>query len=326
VIGIGTRLSDFTTASKTAFQNADVEFVNINVAEFDAYKHAAIPLVSDAKVALEELRGALAGYRVPSDYSERVNRFRTEWDEEVEKIYTRPHGPPISQGEVIGVVNRVSQARDVVINAAGSMPGDLHKLWRTRDPKGYHLEYGYSCMGYEVAGGLGIKMADPTREVYVLVGDGSYLMMAQEIATSIQERIKLNIVVVDNHGFSSIGGLSKSVGSGGFGTEYRERVDGELQGDVLAVDFARNAASLGALSCHVRTREELEAALTTARSNLSTTVVVVEVDPQCRVPGYESWWDVPVAQMSEMETVRAAYQAYEQGRMRERYFFPKARN
>ena len=326
VIPIGTRLSDFTTASKTAFQNPEVEFVNINVAEFDAYKHAALPVISDARIALEELKDALGGYRVPGDYSERVGRFRAEWDEEVEKIYTRRHGPPISQGEVIGVVNRVSQARDVMINAAGSMPGDLHKLWRTRDPKGYHLEYGYSCMGYEIAGGLGIKMADPSREVYVLVGDGSYLMMAQEIVTSIQESIKLNIVLVDNHGFSSIGGLSKSVGSGGFGTAYRERVDGELRGDFLAVDFAANAASLGALSYHVRTRDDLEEALVTARSSPRTTVVVVEVDPECRVPGYESWWDVPVAQVSEMESVRAAHQAYEKGRLRERYFFPKARN
>jgi 3D-(3,5/4)-trihydroxycyclohexane-1,2-dione acylhydrolase (decyclizing) len=320
VIGIGTRYSDFTTASKTAFQNPDVQFVNINVAEFDAYKHAAIPIVADARTSLEELRQATSGYRVAGDYEERVSRFRTDWDQEVEKIYTQRHGPPISQGEVIGVVNRVSQARDVMINAAGSMPGDLHKLWRTRDPKGYHLEYGYSCMGYEIAGGLGIKMADPSREVYVMVGDGSYLMMAQEIATSVQEGIKLNIVVVDNHGFSSIGGLSKSLGSSGFGTEYRERVDGALQGEILPVDFAANAASLGALSTRVRSREELEAALVKARSNDRTTVVVVEVDGECRVPGYESWWDVPVAEVSEMDSVREAHRAYDEARKRERYF------
>ena len=175
-------------------------------------------------------------------------------------------------------------------------------------------------MGYEIAGGLGIKMADPSREVYVMVGDGSYLMMAQEIATSVQEGIKLNIVVVDNHGFSSIGGLSKSLGSSGFGTEYRERVDGELQGEILPVDFAANAASLGALSTRVRSREELEAALVKARSNDRTTVVVVEVDGQCRVPGYESWWDVPVAEVSEMDSVREAHRAYDEARKRERYF------
>ncbi|MGA2631039.1 MAG: 3D-(3,5/4)-trihydroxycyclohexane-1,2-dione acylhydrolase (decyclizing) [Terriglobia bacterium] len=321
VIGIGTRYGDFTTASKTAFQNPDVGFVNINVAEFDAFKHAAIPLVMDARVALEDLAGALAGYHVANDYARLIKQFREEWEAEVERIYNYRHGPPISQGEVIGVVNRVSQPRDVMINAAGSMPGDLHKLWRTRDPKGYHLEYGYSCMGYEIAGGLGIKMADPSREVYVLVGDGSYLMMAQEIATSIQEGIKLNIVVADNHGFSSINGLSKSLGSGGFGTEYRQRQEGELRGDVVPVDFVANAASLGAISVRARTREEFEAALVAGRSNTRTSVVVVEVDGQCRVPGYESWWDVSVAEVSEMESVRAARKAYVEARKRERYFF-----
>ncbi len=190
VIGIGTRYSDFTTASKTAFQNPRVRFININVAEFDAYKHSGLPLVADARVALEELAQALQGFHVEADYGERVRRMRAEWDQEVERIYNLRHGPPISQGEVIGVVNTVSQPQDVVVNAAGSAPGDLHKLWRTRDPKGYHLEYGYSTMGYEIAGGLGIKMADPSREVYVLVGDGSYLMMAQEIVTSIQEGLQ----------------------------------------------------------------------------------------------------------------------------------------
>src|SRR5262249_32403294 len=151
-----------------------------------------------------------------AEYTARLSRFRAEWEQEVDRIHNLRHGPPISQGEVIGVVNEVSQPRDVIVCAAGSLPGDLHKLWRARDPKGYHLEYGYSTMGYEIAGGLGIKMADPEREVYVMVGDGSYLMMAQEIVTSIQEGYKLNIVVLDNHGFSSIGGLSRACGSGGF--------------------------------------------------------------------------------------------------------------
>jgi 3D-(3,5/4)-trihydroxycyclohexane-1,2-dione acylhydrolase (decyclizing) len=320
VIGIGTRYSDFTSASKTAFQNPDVKFININVAEFDAYKHSAIPLVADAKVALPELSEALQGYRVSGEYASRISQYRADWDKEVERIYNLRHGPPISQGEVIGVVNRVSDARDVVVNAAGSMPGDLHKLWRTRDPKGYHMEYGYSCMGYEIAGGLGIKMAAPEREVYVLVGDGSYLMLAQEIVTSIQEGIKLNIVVLDNHGFSSIHGLSKSMGSCGFGTSYRMRKDGQLEGETIPVDFAANAASMGAVAIRVSTREELAEALQSARSNPRTTVIVVEVDGQQQVPSYESWWDVPVAEVSEMESVRAAYDSYIEARKRERYY------
>ena len=320
VIGVGTRYTDFTTASKTAFQNPKVRFININVAEFDAYKHSGLPLVADAKVALEELSRALQGFHVDREYSARVNQMRAEWDQEVERIYNLRHGPPISQGEVIGVINTLSQPRDVVVNAAGSAPGDLHKLWRTRDPKGYHLEYGYSTMGYEIAGGLGIKMADPDREVYVLVGDGSYLMMAQEIVTSIQEGYKLNVIVVDNHGFSSIGGLSRSCGSGGFGTEYRYRRNGELVGETLPIDFVANAASLGAVAVRAKTREELAEAVTAMRSHPRTSVVVIEVDIDQRVPGYESWWDVPIAEVSQMESVRAAHAAYLACKQKERYF------
>ena len=320
VIGVGTRYTDFTTASKTAFQNPKVRFININVAEFDAYKHSGLPLVADAKVALEELTQALQGFHVNHEYSARINQMRAEWDQEVDRIYSLRHGPPISQGEVIGVINTLSQPRDVVVNAAGSAPGDLHKLWRTRDPKGYHLEYGYSTMGYEIAGGLGIKMADPDREVYVLVGDGSYLMMAQEIVTSIQEGYKLNVIVVDNHGFSSIGGLSRSCGSGGFGTEYRYRRNGELAGETLPIDFVANAASLGAVAVRAKTREELAEAVTAMRSHPRTSVVVIEVDIDQRVPGYESWWDVPIAEVSQMESVRAAHAAYLAYKQKERYF------
>ncbi len=321
VIGVGTRYSDFTTASKTAFQNPAVRFININVAEFDAYKHSALPLVADARVALEELAAAVRGYRVSAEYQERITRFRAEWEQEVERIYNLRHGPPLSQGEVIGAVNRATGPRDVVVCAAGSLPGDLHKLWRTRDPNGYHLEYGYSCMGYEIAGGLGVKMADPSREVYVMVGDGSYLMMAQEIHTSVQEGCKLNIIVLDSHGFSSIGGLSRSVGCQGFGTEYRLRRDGHLDGEINPVDYVANAASLGAIAIGVRTHQELEEALARSRSNQRTTVVVVEVDPyHARVPSYESWWDVPVAEVSLLKTVQVARESYVEGRRRERYF------
>lgn len=321
VIGIGTRYTDFTTASKTAFQNPAVHFININVAEFDAAKHAALPIVADAREALRELGKAVEGYRIESPYREKINSMRAEWEKEVDRIFDLRHGPPVSQGEVIGVLNRFMGPQDVILNAAGSAPGDLHKLWRTRDPKGYHLEYGYSTMGYEIAGGLGVKMADPSREVYVIVGDGSYLLMAQEIVTSLQESLKLNIIVLDNHGFSSIGGLSRACGSGGFGTEYRQRSEGELKGDVLEVDFVANAASLGAHAVRARTREEFARALASIREQNRTSVVVVETDINARVPGYESWWDVPVAEVSKIEAVRAARKSFEAGRKKERYFF-----
>ena len=321
IIGIGTRYSDFTSASKTAFQNPDVRFININVAEFDAYKHAALPLTGDALATLDELRTAVAGYAVEESYRTNIVRFRAEWEKEVDRIYGIRKAPPISQGEVIGVVNAVIQAGDTMVCAAGSLPGDLHKLWRTNRPGGYHLEYGYSCMGYEIAGGLGVKMANPDGEVYVLVGDGSYLMMAQEIVTSLQEGYKLNIVLLDNHGFSSIGGLSRSCGNEGMGTNYRYRRDGKYDGDLLPVDFVSNAASLGAWATRARTRDELSSALVEGRKHPRTSVVVVETAYEERVPGYESWWDVAIAEVSEREPVRAAREKYEEALKKERIFF-----
>ena len=321
IIGIGTRYSDFTTASVTAFQNAKVRFINLNTAEFDAYKHAAVPLVGDAAATIQELAKALSTHHVSTPYAQEISRLRVGWNAEVDRIYARRVGPPLSQGEVIGLLNSTLGTKDVIVCAAGSLPGDLHKLWRTRDPKGYHLEYGYSCMGYEIAGGLGVKMADPSREVYVLVGDGSYLMMAQEIVTSLQEKVKLNIVLLDNHGFSSIGGLSRACGSGGFGTEYRYREEGQ-PGETIKVDFAANAASLGAYAIQAQTYDQLAEALATAKRQPQTSVVVVETDYHDRVPGYDSWWDVPVAEVSEMESAQQARRSYTEANKRERYFWP----
>lgn len=209
-----------TKAGIEAVEEATFQGVNINVAEFDAYKHAALPLVGDAMVVLEELRGSLEDFQTDKAYQESAAKFIEEWDAEVERIYTLGHQPLISQGEVIGAVNEFSKPEDVVVCAAGSLPGDLHKLWRTRDPKGYHLEYGFSCMGYEIAGGLGVKMAAPEREVYVMLGDGTWMMLSQEIVTSIQEGYKITVVLINNHGFASIGGLSTFLGSAGFGTRY----------------------------------------------------------------------------------------------------------
>jgi 3D-(3,5/4)-trihydroxycyclohexane-1,2-dione acylhydrolase (decyclizing) len=327
VIGVGTRWSDFTTASKTAFQNPDVRFVNVNVADFDAHKHAGLALVGDARDTLEALDGALAGYEVEEAYREQSRRASREWDREVERLYNLEHGPLPAQSEVIGAVNSFSAPTDVVVCAAGSMPGDLHKLWRTRDPKGYHVEYGYSCMGYEIAGGLGIKMADPSREVYVMVGDGSYLMMSSEIITSVQEGYKLTIVLMDNSGFSSIGALSRSVGSQGFGTRYRYRKNGSLgldteeePGEPLPVDLATNAQSLGAHVIRAKTVEELKGALADAKVVDGTIVIHIPVDRYEGVPSYESFWDVPVAEVSEMDTVVAARKEYAENRQAERRY------
>jgi 3D-(3,5/4)-trihydroxycyclohexane-1,2-dione acylhydrolase (decyclizing) len=310
VIAIGTRLSDFTTMSKTAFQHPGVQFVGINVCEFDAFKHAAIPVVADARVALEEMAGLLSGHTTSAAYADRLRECVTAWHVEVDRLRAQNTAAPFAQADVIGAVNDAAQASGVVVGAAGSLPGDLHKLWRNREPNTYHLEYGYSCMGYEIAGGLGVKMADPSREVFVMVGDGSYLMMAQEIVTSVQEGFKLTIVLCDSSGYASIGGLSRSVGSGGFGTAYPD----------LPVDLAANAAALGAIVHKPTNRECLVQVLEQARAAERTTVIYVPVDPLKGVPGYESWWDVPVAEVSEQRDVQAARAAWEKGRNRQRYF------
>ena len=320
IIGIGTRYSDFTTASKTAFQNPEVRFININVAEFDSYKQRALPLTGDARVTLEELSSPMAGYQVDASYRASTGKFRCQWEKEVDRIYGIRKDSPITQGEVIGAVNEVCQPGDTMVCAAGSLPGDLHKLWRTRRPGNYHMEYGYSCMGYEIAGGLGIKMANPNNEVFVLVGDGSYLMMSQEIVTSLQEGYRLNIVLLDNHGFSSIGGLSRGCGNQGMGTNYRYRRGEGYDGDMLPVDFQANAASLGAWAVRARTSQEFRQALRDSTKQTRTSVVVVETSYEDRVPSYESWWDVPIAEVSEQESVRAVRAEYEKARKKERLF------
>jgi 3D-(3,5/4)-trihydroxycyclohexane-1,2-dione acylhydrolase (decyclizing) len=275
-------------------------------------------------VALEELAAGLAGYRVPAGYAERVEGLQAEWEQEVLRVLSKRSGPPLSQAEVIAAVNEESGPRDVVVCAAGSLPGDLHKLWRTRDAKGYHMEYGYSCMGYEIAGGLGVKMAAPDREVYVMVGDGSYLMMAQELVTAVQEGIKLNVILLDNHGYSSINGLSHHCGVEGFATLYRHRQNGQLNGQPIPVDFAANAASLGVEAVRARTHAELREALRGCRAAAGTRVIVVETELTDRVGGYESWWDVPVAEVSVTASAQRAYAEYVEGRKQERPFLQPA--
>jgi 3D-(3,5/4)-trihydroxycyclohexane-1,2-dione acylhydrolase (decyclizing) len=321
VIGIGTRWSDFTTASRTAFAAPGVRFVNVNITAFDAAKHAGASVVADARAALEALAQALRGWAVEPAYRERAGHLSAEWDKRVERAYTLGHTPLPAQSEILGVVNAVSGPRDVVVCAAGSMPGDLHKLWRTRDPKGYHVEYGYSCMGYEIAGGLGAKLASPDREVFVMVGDGSYLMMAQELVTAVQEGVKLIIVLVQNHGFASIGALSETVGAQRFGTRYRFRSErGRLDGDVLPVDLAANAESLGADVLRARTVDEFRTALVKAREAERTTVVHVETDPLAPAPDSQSWWDVPVAEVAELDSTRQARAEYETAKQAQRSY------
>jgi len=322
VIGVGTRYSDFTTASKTAFQHPEVHFVNLNVCDFDAFKHAALPVLADARAALLALREALAGWQVEAAHRERAARFNSEWEAEVQRHYDRRHAPLPSQAEIIGAVDAAAGERGVVVCAAGSLPGDLHKLWRTRKPGGYHLEYGYSCMGYELPGAIGVKLAEPERDVYAMLGDGSWLMMSSEIVTALQEGIKITVVLIDNGGFSSIGGLSQALGSGEFGTRYRRRgADGQLSGERLRVDFAANARSLGAHVIEAPRLADLEAALAAARAADRLTVITTETDPEARVGGYESWWDVPPAEVSDLAPVREARRAYEAARSKQRWFF-----
>ncbi|MGB5048835.1 MAG: thiamine pyrophosphate-dependent enzyme, partial [Caldilineaceae bacterium] len=329
IIGIGTRYSDFTTASKTQFQHPDVGFVNINVAEFDSHKHSAIPVTGDAKVVLAELAELLYDYRNSDENIARARQLHDGWEAEVDRIYaikTAESGLPF-QGGLIGAVNEQGDPDAVMVCAAGSLPGDLHKLWRARHPKQYHLEYGYSCMGYEIAGGLGVKMAEPEREVYVLVGDGSFLMLSADIATSVQEGYKLTIVLMDNAGYKSIGGLSRSLGQSGFGTRFVYPKDGHLVTDQagmevesLPIDLAQNAASLGAHVIQCQSVDDVVTALQTAKSIDRTVVIHVSNDRYEGVPGYESWWDVPVAEVSESDSVNAAREEWAEMRAKERYF------
>jgi 3D-(3,5/4)-trihydroxycyclohexane-1,2-dione acylhydrolase (decyclizing) len=321
VLGVGTRWSDFTTASRTLFANPEVRFATVNVAPFDAFKHAATPLVADARVALEALREALAGWRADDGWRRAAAAHNRAWDAAVERVYRAGHGPPPSQGEVIGAVNDAAEPRDVVVCAAGSMPGDLHKLWRTRDPKGFHVEYGYSTMGYEIPGGLGVKLAAPDREVFVLIGDASYLMLPGELVTAVAERVKLIVVLVQNHGYASIGSLSAACGGEGFGTRFRYRDQhGRLEGGLLPVDLAANAASLGARVLTARTVGELAGALKAARDSDQTVVVHVETDPAKGVDIGGAWWDVPVAEVAAAEQVRAARARYERDKQRQRLY------
>ncbi|ROS61255.1 3D-(3,5/4)-trihydroxycyclohexane-1,2-dione hydrolase [Frigoribacterium sp. PhB160] len=318
VIGVGTRYSDFTTASRTAFQASDVQFVNVNVASFDAYKHGSqLPVVADAREALDALRAALGDHRVDAAHADRVAAEKAAWDDLVDEALLPTGSALPGQPEIIGAVQAASDPTDVVVQAAGSLPGDLHKLWRVRDALGYHVEYAFSCMGYEIAGGLGVARGAPDRDVIVMVGDGSYLMLHTELVTAVAEGVKIIVVLIQNHGYASIGHLSETVGSERFGTLYR-RLDPETLdfegGDVLPVDLAMNARSYGVDVIEVEPGPsavaDLSAAVTAAKASPTTTLIHVNSDPVVYAPDGEGWWDVPVAQVSTLPSTQAARDDY----------------
>lgn len=324
VLCVGTRLSDFTTASKSVFQHPDVHFIGLNINPADAAKHGARPLEGDARATLAELARRLgeAGYRVSDEYAAYLRDNMSEWQAESDRIRTAAGDGAPSQAEVIRTVNDAMESGDVVVCASGSLPGDMHRLWRPVNADQYHLEYGYSCMGYEIAGGLGVKLAQPDGEVFVMVGDGAFLMMHGELLTAVQEGLKLIVVLIENHAFGSIHGLSLACGSEGFGNEFRYRnpKTGKLDGELIDVDFVSVAKGLGVESLRVESRDDLIAALADARERAKSTVIVVPVDRRVQVPDTGAWWDVPVAEISDMPSVQEARRNYMDRVETERYF------
>jgi 3D-(3,5/4)-trihydroxycyclohexane-1,2-dione acylhydrolase (decyclizing) len=322
VINIGTRLSDFTTASKTQFQHPRVRFIAINIHPGDARKHGAVPLLGDARTILGQLSRALAGWRAPAAFRAKVQRERERWDDTRATLVASKRGVPLTQAQVIDELNRACGTTGTTVHASGGIPGDIHKLWRSQASTDYHSEYGYSCMGYEIAGAVGIKMAAPEREVYAFLGDGSYLMLHTEIVTAVQEGLKITIVLVDNHGFGCIHGLQRGCGGNSFGNEFRHRTgkSARLEGQPVAVDFAKNAESLGATGLRANTPEELRAALETAKAAQGVVLIFTSVPAEVRLPGY-SWWDVPVSATSKLPAVRSARAAYDRATKRQRFYY-----
>ncbi|MEU7283400.1 3D-(3,5/4)-trihydroxycyclohexane-1,2-dione acylhydrolase (decyclizing) [Streptomyces sp. NPDC045431] len=316
VIGVGTRYTDFTTASSTLFAHPGVRFVNLNITGFDAHKMAALPLVADARAGVEHLAAALEGHTVPASYAAEYARLKADWESRVTAAYTpasddaRP-----TQPQVLGALDTLVTGDDILINAAGSLPGDLHKLWRARSRDQYHVEYGYSCMGYEIPAAVGVALAAPGRPVWALVGDGTYLMNPTEIVTAVQEGIPIKVVILQNHGYASIGGLSESVGAERYGTAYRYRApDTTYTGATLPVDLAANAASLGMRVLRAQTVRDLREALAEARASTVPTCVYVETETADTVSGAppaEAWWDVPVAETASRTAAVKAREEYD---------------
>jgi 3D-(3,5/4)-trihydroxycyclohexane-1,2-dione acylhydrolase (decyclizing) len=311
ILVIGSRLSDFTTTSKSAFKHHEAQFLNLNVNAFDGYKMDGVLLQADAKEGLVALQHALLEkkYSTSSAYQEKIQQYRHTWHAEVEKLYQLTSTAGNCQTQVLGILNQHIDENAIIVCAAGSLPGDLHRLWRCKHPKTYHLEYGFSCMGYEVAGGLGVKMANPEAEVYVIVGDGSYLMMHSELLTALQEGYKINIIILNNNGYQCINNLQRAHGSQGFGNEFRHRdkQSNRLSGENLAVNFSQYALSLGAIAHHANNAEELKSLLLSTKNNTRSTVITIDVLPNTMSPGYESWWRVGVAEVSTAPQVLSAH-------------------
>lgn len=322
VIGVGTRYTDFTTASNTLFRDEDVQFVNINVAEIDALKESATALVGDARVTLEELLELLAAHTAPAEAVAQAKTNAAEWRQEIDRIIAvEDASSSLSQAQMLGIINSVAADEDVVVNAAGSMPGDLHRLWRPGSVKGYDIEYGNSCMGYEIPGAIGNALGAPERHVFGLVGDGTYLMGAQEILTAVQEHVHMTFVIVDNQGYGSIAALSDTLGSQTFGTRFNERGEAlRHDGARLEVDFVANAASYGAKVWSADTAETFRSALEEAKAYEATSVVYVQVDSQARFGGSGAWWDVPVAEVSTLDSTLEARTRYEEAQAHQRLY------
>lgn len=339
VIGVGTRYTDFTTASKSLFQNEEVEFLNINVAEFDAYKLDAVKVIADAKVGLEAIADELEKVGYKSEYTSEIKEVKAQWILEVDRLFNLEYsgdgfkpevpgeldhvlvefgkqtGSYLTQTRVLGVLDEMLADDAIIVGASGSLPGDLQRVWRPKVPNTYHMEYGYSCMGYEVNASLGVKLAAPDQEVYTFLGDGSYMMLHSELPTSIQERKKINVIVFDNMSFGCINNLQMGTGMGSFGTEFRFRNEktGKLDGELVPIDFAANAAAYGCKTYRVKTVEQLRAALEDAKKQTVSTLIDIKVLPKTMTNGYDAWWRCGVAEVSKKESIQKAYKEIQIG-------------
>ncbi|MGN7416531.1 3D-(3,5/4)-trihydroxycyclohexane-1,2-dione acylhydrolase (decyclizing) [Paenibacillus sp. SAF-068] len=321
VIGVGTRFSDFTTASRSAFQHPEASFININLNGMDAAKLGGEAILADAREGLQALQKALQQSQYRSSYgASEIADLRAEWNAEVDRLYGAQHQAGLAQTTAVGIVNRTIDPSSVIVCAAGSLPGDLHRLWRAAEPKTYHMEYGFSCMGYEVSGAFGAALAEPDREVYAMVGDGSYLMLHSEFVTSLQEQKKMTILLFNNNGFQCIHNLQREHGSDGFGNEfrYRESESGRLTGDYMPIDFAAHARSMGAKSYRAETAEQLEQAIREAKNETVSTLIEIPVVPGTNAGGYESWWNVGVPEVSAEEKVVHAHHTMQANRAKAR--------
>lgn len=311
IIGVGSRFQDFTTASKSAFQQGNVDFISINVSTYDSTKLDALSLLSDAKVGLVHLNQILSKENYRSKYeSQYINSLTTDWNNEVNRLYSESHPFGLSQARALGVINQFVDGNSVIVCAAGSLPGDLHRLWKSSGPKSYHMEYGFSCMGYEVSGAFGVKLAEENKEVYAVVGDGSYLMLHSEILTSIQQNRKITILLFDNNGYQCIHNLQRAHGSQGFGNEFLrcDQAGNEIKGQYVTIDYALHAKSMGLKTYTANSPEELETALFKAKDQTISTLIHIKVVPGTNTGGYESFWRVGVAEVSNSEDVRKAYE------------------